>query len=144
MTIQAIHHPCTWDNHCSVVGALRHGCCLRRDRGRERETEWMTTFVWCPAKKFGGKKWRQNNPGSIRFYCDMKPTSKTMVPWLVRTTLSVWNFLTWLLPSSVSEVGLIGRRVSLLLNCIKKSVSHRNTRNLFYLSMGATYSMHLM
>jgi hypothetical protein len=24
----------------------------------------------------------------IVFYCDMKPTSKTVVPWLVRTTLS--------------------------------------------------------
>jgi hypothetical protein len=24
----------------------------------------------------------------IMFYCDMKPTSKTVVPWLVRTTLS--------------------------------------------------------
>jgi hypothetical protein len=23
------------------------------------------------------------------FYCDMKPTSKTVVPWLVRTTLSM-------------------------------------------------------
>jgi hypothetical protein len=34
------------------------------DKGRERETEWMTTFVWHPAKKFGSKKWRQNNPGS--------------------------------------------------------------------------------
>jgi hypothetical protein len=34
------------------------------DKGRERETEWMTTFVWHPAKKFGGKKWCQNNPGS--------------------------------------------------------------------------------
>jgi hypothetical protein len=28
------------------------------------ETEWMATFVWCPAKKFGGKKWHQNNHGS--------------------------------------------------------------------------------
>jgi hypothetical protein len=25
----------------------------------------------------------------IRFYCDMKPTSKTVVPWMVRTTLSM-------------------------------------------------------
>jgi hypothetical protein len=24
----------------------------------------MATFVWSPAKKFGGKKWHQNNPGS--------------------------------------------------------------------------------
>jgi hypothetical protein len=24
----------------------------------------------------------------IEFYCDMKPTSKTVVSWLVRTTLS--------------------------------------------------------
>jgi hypothetical protein len=88
----------------------------------------MATFVWCPAKKFGGKKWCQNKIGSnwwyetspspllltikvtyiilknkpwrtrphnpgilmicIEFYCDMKSTSKTVVPWLVRTTLS--------------------------------------------------------
>jgi hypothetical protein len=32
----------------------------------------------------------------------------------------VWNFLTWLLPSTASVVWLIGRRVSHLLNCIKK------------------------
>jgi hypothetical protein len=25
----------------------------------------------------------------IGFYCDMKPTSKTVVPWLVTTTLSM-------------------------------------------------------
>jgi hypothetical protein len=25
----------------------------------------------------------------IGFYCDMKPTSKTVVPWLVRTSLSM-------------------------------------------------------
>jgi hypothetical protein len=25
----------------------------------------------------------------IRFYCDMKPTSNIVVPWLVRTTLSM-------------------------------------------------------
>jgi hypothetical protein len=25
----------------------------------------------------------------IRFYCDIKPTIKTVVPWLVRTTLSM-------------------------------------------------------
>jgi hypothetical protein len=43
---------------------LRHGFYLRGDRGREREIEWMANFVWCPAKKFGGKKWCQNNPGS--------------------------------------------------------------------------------
>jgi hypothetical protein len=24
----------------------------------------MATFVWRPAKNFGGKKWHQNNPGS--------------------------------------------------------------------------------
>jgi hypothetical protein len=24
----------------------------------------MATFVWRPAKMFGGKKWHQNNPGS--------------------------------------------------------------------------------
>jgi hypothetical protein len=24
----------------------------------------MATFVWCPANKFGGKKWCENNPGS--------------------------------------------------------------------------------
>jgi hypothetical protein len=28
------------------------------------ETEWMPTFVWRPAQKFGGKKWCQNNLGS--------------------------------------------------------------------------------
>jgi hypothetical protein len=30
----------------------------------DRETEWMATFIWHLAKKFGGKNWRQNNPGS--------------------------------------------------------------------------------
>jgi hypothetical protein len=25
----------------------------------------------------------------IGFYCDMKPISKTVIPWLVRTTLSM-------------------------------------------------------
>jgi hypothetical protein len=25
----------------------------------------------------------------IRFYCNMKPTSKIVIPWLVRTTLSM-------------------------------------------------------
>jgi hypothetical protein len=35
---------------------LRYGCCLRGDTGREREIEWMATFVWRPAQKFGGKK----------------------------------------------------------------------------------------
>jgi hypothetical protein len=24
----------------------------------------MATFVWRQAQKFGGKRWRQNNPGS--------------------------------------------------------------------------------
>jgi hypothetical protein len=33
----------------------------------------------------------------------------------------VWNFLTWLLLSSASEVGLIGRHVSLLHSCLKKN-----------------------
>jgi hypothetical protein len=129
MAIRAIHPPCTWDGHCSVVWALRHGCYLSGDRGRERETEWMTTFVWSPDKKFAGKKWCQNNPGSngreetspssllltikvayiilknkpwrnwphklgilticIGFYCDMKQNGNTVVPWLVRTTLSM-------------------------------------------------------
>jgi hypothetical protein len=60
MTIQTIHPPYAWDDRCSVVSALRHGW----DRGRERETEWMTTFVWRPTKKYDSKKWRQNNPGS--------------------------------------------------------------------------------
>jgi hypothetical protein len=42
-------------------------------------------------------------------------------------------------------VRLIGRRVSLLLNCIKKEhASHGNTRNLFSVSVGATSSMHLI
>jgi hypothetical protein len=88
----------------------------------------MAIFVWRQTKKFGGKNWCQNNPGSngreetspgslllmikvtyiilknkpwrnwphkpgiltiwIGFYYDMKPISKTVVPWLVRTTLS--------------------------------------------------------
>jgi hypothetical protein len=43
---------------------LRYGCCLRGDRGREREKEWIASFVWRLAKKFVGKKWHQNNPGS--------------------------------------------------------------------------------
>jgi hypothetical protein len=64
MAIWVIHPPCTRDDHCSVVWTLKHGCWLRGDRGRERETEWMTTFVWCPAKMFDSKNWRQNNPGS--------------------------------------------------------------------------------
>jgi hypothetical protein len=64
MTIRAIHPPYAWDGQCSIVWALRHVCCLSWDRGRERETEWMATFVWRPTKKFGSKKWCQNNPGS--------------------------------------------------------------------------------
>jgi hypothetical protein len=48
----------------SLTKLGRHGCCLRGDKARERETEWMTTFVWCPTKKFGSKKWHQNNPAS--------------------------------------------------------------------------------
>jgi hypothetical protein len=64
MAIQAIHPPCAWDGHFSVVWVLRHDCCLRGDRGRERKIEWMTTFVWHPAKKFDDKKWRQNNLGN--------------------------------------------------------------------------------
>jgi hypothetical protein len=66
MAIRAIHPPCVWDSHCSVVWALRHGCCLRGDRGRKKKTEWMATFVWHPAKKFGGKngaKTKQVAPG---------------------------------------------------------------------------------
>jgi hypothetical protein len=31
----------------------------------------------------------------IKFYCDMKPTSKTMVPWLMRTTLSTVLYKTY-------------------------------------------------
>jgi hypothetical protein len=64
MTIRAIHPPGVWDGHCSVVSALRHGCYLRGDTGREMEIEWMATFVWHPAEKFDGKKLCQNNPGS--------------------------------------------------------------------------------
>jgi hypothetical protein len=64
MVIRTINPLCVWDGDCSVVRALRYGYCLRGDRGRERETEWTTTFLWCPAKKFGSKKWCQNNLGS--------------------------------------------------------------------------------
>jgi hypothetical protein len=35
---------------------LRHYCCLRGDRGRERDSKWMATFVCRPTKKFGIKK----------------------------------------------------------------------------------------
>jgi hypothetical protein len=66
MVIQAIHPPSVSDSHCYVVWALRHGCCLRGDTRRERETEWMAIFVWRQAQKFGGKRWRQNNSGSNR------------------------------------------------------------------------------
>jgi hypothetical protein len=69
----------------------------------------------------------------------MKPTNKTVIPWLVRTTLSTVLYETdvciklfnLLLPSLASEVGLIGRRVSLLLNYIKKEKDgiHRYMRN---------------
>jgi hypothetical protein len=64
MAIRAIHPPGAWDNHCCVVWALRHGCCLRGDKGREKETEWMTTFVWCQVQKFDGKRWHRNNLSS--------------------------------------------------------------------------------
>jgi hypothetical protein len=43
---------------------LRLGCCLRENRGREREIEWMATFIWRLDKKFDSKKWCQNNPGN--------------------------------------------------------------------------------
>jgi hypothetical protein len=64
MAIRAIHSPSARDSHCSVVWALRHGCCLRGATRRERNTEWMATFVWHQAPKFGGKRWRKNNPAS--------------------------------------------------------------------------------
>jgi hypothetical protein len=38
MAIQAIHPPGAWNSLCSIVWALRHGCCLRGDTGKERET----------------------------------------------------------------------------------------------------------
>jgi hypothetical protein len=38
------------------IQSIRHGCCLRGDKGREKETEWMATIVWRLAKKFGGIK----------------------------------------------------------------------------------------
>jgi hypothetical protein len=111
-------------------------CCLTFEtwllpKGRQREGEGDKMddyFCMMPKQKFGGKKWRQNNPSSngwdetspgpllltikvtyiilknkpcrnwphklgilticIGFYCDMIPTNNTMVPWLVRTTLS--------------------------------------------------------
>jgi hypothetical protein len=46
----------------------------------------------------------------------------------------------------MSEVGLIGRRLFLLLNCTKKeeNVSHGNTRNLFSVSVGDTSSIYLI
>jgi hypothetical protein len=167
MAIRAIHPPYAWDGHCSVVWALRHGCCQRGDRGREREIEWMATFVWHPVK-FGGKKWRQNNLGSngweetsptpllltikvtyiilknkswrnwphkpgilpicIGFYYDIKPTSKTVVPWLVRTTLStvLYKIDVCVKLFDMSSLkfgerdGTNRRRISLLLKSIKK------------------------
>jgi hypothetical protein len=64
IAIWIIHPPCAWDGYCSIVWVLGHGCCLRGDRCREREIEWMVTFVWHPAKHFGSKKWCQNTPGS--------------------------------------------------------------------------------
>jgi hypothetical protein len=41
----------------------------------------MTTFVWCPAKMFGGKKWQQNNPGSNEW--------EEMSPGLLLLTIKV-------------------------------------------------------
>jgi hypothetical protein len=61
VAIQALHPPYTWDSHCSIVRALKHGCYLRGDRVRERETKWMATFVWCPAKKFSTKTMRRRH-----------------------------------------------------------------------------------
>jgi hypothetical protein len=46
------------------------------------------------------KLWRNrpHQPGiltiCIRFYCDIKPTSKTLVPWLVMTTFSTTLYRT--------------------------------------------------
>jgi hypothetical protein len=42
MTIQAIHPPCAWDSHCSVVWALKHGYCLRGDR--VRQNGWLLLY----------------------------------------------------------------------------------------------------
>jgi hypothetical protein len=163
MTIRAIHPSYVWDGHCSIVWALRQGCCLRRDRGRERETKWLATFVWCPTKKFGGRKRCQNNSGSngqeetspAPLLLTMKVTyiifrNKSCInwphkpeyswfasgsiviwnqpvrswypgwwgllsPWCYMKQMFIWNFLTRLLPSSVSEVRLIGRSLLWLL-----------------------------
>jgi hypothetical protein len=171
MAIQTIHPPCTSDSHCFIVWALRHGCYLNRDRGRERETtEWMATFIWCSAKKFGGKKWHQNNLGSngreetspgplllmikVTYIILKNKRGETDItsqkyswfafgsiviwnqlarpwypgwwgllsPWCCMKQIFVWNFLIWLLPSSVSEVRLIRRRISFLPKNIKNKM----------------------
>jgi hypothetical protein len=63
MSIQTIHSP--WRGRSFL-------CCLsfetwlllRWDKGSERETKYIATFVWHTAKKFDDKKWHQNNLGS--------------------------------------------------------------------------------
>jgi hypothetical protein len=80
------------------------------------------------------------------FYCDIEPTSKKVVPlagedYWYETDVCM-ELLTLLLPNSVSEVGLIGRRVFLLLNYIKKEKNvSGNTRNLFSVFMNDTSSI---
>jgi hypothetical protein len=83
-------------------------------------------------------------------YCDIEASSNTVVPWLVQTNLSTvlyetnvcMKLLRWLLPSSVSKVGLIGRNVLSALYIIKgikmEDKSHGNIRSHFVISVGFT------
>jgi hypothetical protein len=78
----------------------------------------------------------------IMFYCDMKPTRpwypdwwRLLSLWYCMKQMFAWNFLTWLLPSSTSEVGLIRRRVFLLLNYIKRLLAEHSSQDAPYTSI---------
>jgi hypothetical protein len=70
---------------------LRHGYCPRGNRGREREIEWMATFIWRLAKKFDNKKWCQNNPGNN----EQEETSPGSLLLMIKVTYIILKNKPW-------------------------------------------------
>jgi hypothetical protein len=89
----------------------------------------------------------------IGFYCDIEPTSKIMVPRLVRTTLSTVLYKIYaymklfnIASPKFDERGGTNWEARLLLNYIKKKrMSPMQTLDmLFSVSVGDTSSLHLI
>jgi hypothetical protein len=59
--------------------------------GRKRETEWMTIFIWHPAKKFDDNKWHQNNPGSNGW----EETSSGPLLLMINVTYIIFKNKSW-------------------------------------------------